>query len=633
MSCNTCKMCKSADERLESFIASKGVETSFHRTEEQKVKCGFGLQGVCCRLCANGPCRVTPKSPRGICGADADTIVARNFLRAVASGAACYLHVVENTARNLKHLGETKGNIKGINALNNLAYEFGITEEDNHKKCIEVANKVLNDLYKPRYEKMELVEKVAYAPRVEKWKELGIMPGGAKSEVFDAIVKSSTNLNSDPVDMLVNCLNLGISTGLYGLTLTNLLNDVMLGEPVIRMDPVGFNVIDKDYINIMITGHQHSTFSHFQDRLKDSDVVEIAKSVGAKGFRLVGCTCVGQDLQLRGEHYQEIFAGHAGNNFTSEAVLSTGAIDMVLSEFNCTIPGLEPIADEYKVKMVCLDDVAKKSNAEFVEFDRDNIETITENLIAKAVEAYKERRNIVEIDIPSDHGYEQSLTGISEKNLKDFLGDSWQPLINLIAEGKIKGIAAVVGCSNMTAGGHDINTVELTKELIKKDILVLSAGCSTGGLENVGLMSPGAEELAGENLKEVCKSLGIPPVLNFGPCLAIGRLEIVATELARELNIDLPQLPLVLSAPQWLEEQALADGAFGLALGLPLHLALPPFITGGKLVTEVLTEKLKDLTGGHVIVNPDPVSSANQLEEIIIDRRQKLGLKEVESYA
>lgn len=633
MSCNTCKMCKSADERLESFIASKGVETSFHRTEEQKVKCGFGLQGVCCRLCANGPCRVTPKSPRGICGADADTIVARNFLRAVASGAACYLHVVENTARNLKHLGETKGNIKGINALNNLAYEFGITEEDNHKKCIEVANKVLNDLYKPRYEKMELVEKVAYAPRVEKWKELGIMPGGAKSEVFDAIVKSSTNLNSDPVDMLVNCLNLGISTGLYGLTLTNLLNDVMLGEPVIRMAPVGFNVIDKDYINIMITGHQHSTFSHFQDRLKDSDVVEIAKSVGAKGFRLVGCTCVGQDLQLRGEHYQEIFAGHAGNNFTSEAVLSTGAIDMVLSEFNCTIPGLEPIADEYKVKMVCLDDVAKKSNAEFVEFDRDNIETITENLIAKAVEAYKERRNIVEIDIPSDHGYEQSLTGISEKNLKDFLGDSWQPLINLIAEGKIKGIAAVVGCSNMTAGGHDINTVELTKELIKKDILVLSAGCSTGGLENVGLMSPGAEELAGENLKEVCKSLGIPPVLNFGPCLAIGRLEIVATELARELNIDLPQLPLVLSAPQWLEEQALADGAFGLALGLPLHLALPPFITGGKLVTEVLTEKLKDLTGGHVIVNPDPVSSANELEEIIIDRRQKLGLKEVESYA
>lgn len=633
MSLKTCSMCESADKRLEEYVSTLDVETAFHRAEDQKIKCGYGLQGVCCRLCSNGPCRVTPQSPRGVCGADADTIVARNFLRAVAAGSACYLHVVENTARNLKHVGETKGVIKSEASLDHLAEKFGVNATDKYQKCVEVADKVINDLYKPRFEKMELVEKVAYAPRVKKWKELGIMPGGAKSEVFDAIVKSSTNLNSDPVDMLLNCLNLGISTGLYGLTLTNLLNDVMLGDPVIRNAPVGFNVIDEDYINIMITGHQHSTFSHFQDRLKDEDVVALAKANGAKGFRLVGCTCVGQDLQLRGEHYQEVFAGHAGNNFTSEAVLATGAIDIVLSEFNCTIPGLEPIADKYKVKMVCLDDVAKKANAEYIELDRDKFDEISDNLIEKALSSYNERRGTVKIDIPKDHGYDQSLTGISEKNLKEFLGDSWQPLINLLAEGKIKGIAAVVGCSSMTAGGHDINTVGLTKELIKKDILVLSAGCSTGGLENVGLMSPGAEELAGDNLKEVCKALGIPPVLNFGPCLAIGRLEIVATELAAELGIDLPQLPLVLSAPQWLEEQALADGAFGLALGLPLHLALPPFITGGKLVTEILTEKMKDLTGGQVIVDSDPKSSADKLEEIIVDRREKLGLKDVVSYA
>ena len=618
---------------LESFVASKEFETAFHRTEDQKQKCGFGLQGVCCRLCANGPCRITSKSPRGICGADADTIVARNFLRAVASGSACYIHVVENTALNLKHIGETKGLIKSQKALDYLADKLEIDESDKYEKCIKVANAVLDDLYKPRHEKMELVDKIAYEPRIKKWKELGIMPGGAKSEVFDGIVKSSTNLNSDPVDMLMNCLNLGISTGLYGLTLTNLINDIMLGDPVIRMAPVGFRVIDEDYINIMITGHQHSTFSSFQEKLTQPEVVNLAKNAGAKGFRLVGCTCVGQDLQLRGEHYQDIFAGHAGNNFTSEAVLSTGAIDMVVSEFNCTIPGLEPIADKLNVKMICLDDVAKKKNAEYIYLDRNKYDEIDMKLINEALESYKSRRSQVQIDIPKDHGYEKSLTGVSEKNLKEFLGDSWKPLVDLIANGTIKGVAAIVGCSNMTAGGHDVNTVELTKELIKRDILVLSAGCSTGGLENVGLMSPGAEELAGDNLKTVCKTLGIPPVLNFGPCLAIGRLEIVATELAEYLGIDLPQLPLVLSAPQWLEEQALADGAFGLALGLPLHLALPPFITGSKVVTEVLTESLKNITGGHVIVNPDPKSSADQLEEIIIDRRQKLGLKEVEIYA
>lgn len=614
-------------------MASKEFETAFHRTEDQKQKCGFGLQGVCCRLCANGPCRITSKSPRGICGADADTIVARNFLRAVASGSACYIHVVENTALNLKHIGETKGLIKSQKSLDYLADKLGIDESDKYEKCIKVANAVLDDLYKPRYEKMELVDKIAYEPRVKKWKELGIIPGGAKSEVFDGVVKSSTNLNSDPVDMLMNCLSLGISTGLYGLTLTNLINDIMLGDPVIRMAPVGFRVIDEDYINIMITGHQHSTFSSFQEKLTQPEVVNLAKNAGAKGFRLVGCTCVGQDLQLRGEHYQDIFAGHAGNNFTSEAVLSTGAIDMVVSEFNCTIPGLEPIADKLNVKMICLDDVAKKKNAEYIYLDRNKYDEIDMKLINEALESYKSRRSQVQIDIPKDHGYEESLTGVSEKNLKEFLGDSWKPLVDLIANGTIKGVAAIVGCSNMTAGGHDVNTVELTKELIKRDILVLSAGCSTGGLENVGLMSPGAEELAGDNLKTVCKTLGIPPVLNFGPCLAIGRLEIVATELAEYLGIDLPQLPLVLSAPQWLEEQALADGAFGLALGLPLHLALPPFITGSKVVTEVLTESLKDITGGHVIVNQDPKSSADQLEEIIIDRRQKLGLKEVEIYA
>ena len=470
MECNSCRMCKSADKRLEKFVASKEFDTAFHRTETQKQKCGFGLQGVCCRLCSNGPCRVTPKSPKGICGADADTIVGRNFLRAVAAGSACYIHVVENTALNLKHVGETKDIIKSERALNHLAQKLGIEDDDKYEKCIKVADAVLNDLYKPRFTKMELVEKIGYEPRVKKWKELGIMPGGAKSEVFDGIVKSSTNLNSDPVDMLMNCLTLGISTGLYGLTLTNLINDIMLGDPVIRMAPVGFRVIDEDYINIMITGHQHSTFTSFQEKLKEPEIVELAKSVGAKGFRLVGCTCVGQDLQLRGQHYQEIFAGHAGNNFTSEAVLSTGAIDMVVSEFNCTIPGLEPIADKLKVKMICLDDVAKKKNAEYIYLDRDKYDEIDRKLINEAIKSYKIRRGEVEIDIPKDHGYDKSLTGVSEKNLKEFLGGNWKPLIDLIADGTIKGVVGVVGCSNMTAGGHDVHTVELVKDRLNSKL-------------------------------------------------------------------------------------------------------------------------------------------------------------------
>jgi len=624
--CAGCITCKSADKVLEHFIAKLPLETSHHRVESQKLKCGFGLQGVCCRLCANGPCRITPNAQRGVCGASSDVIVVRSFLRAVASGSGCYIHVVENAARNLRDTALVKGELKGLKTLDRLCDLFGIVEVDIYGKAVRVADAVLSDIYRPDFEKMQLVEKLAYVPRFKVWQKLGILPGGAKSEVFKGVVKSSTNLNSDPVDMLVDCLRLGVSTGLYGLLLTNLLNDVLLGEPKIRVAPVGLRVIDSDFINIMITGHQHTLFAYLQKRLVEPDVVKLANAVGAKGFRLVGCTCVGQDLQLRGAHYAGLFEGHAGNNFTSEAILATGAVDVVLSEFNCTLPGIESICESLRIKQICLDSVAKKANAEIKEFVFAEKERISNEIINETLEAYKVRRKNVPLNLLKDHGNDNTLTGVSEVSLKEFLGGSWTPLVELIVSGKIKGIAAVVGCSNLQSGGHDVLTVELTKELIAKDILVLTAGCSSGGIENCGLMTPQAADLAGPKLKAVCQNLGIPPVLNFGPCLAIGRLETVAVELAKTLNIDLPQLPLVLSAPQWLEEQALADGAFGLALGLPLHLGLPPFITGSKIAVKVLTEDMKQLTGGHVIINADAKETANILENIIIEKRKALNI-------
>jgi carbon-monoxide dehydrogenase catalytic subunit len=551
-------------------------------------------------------------------------MVTRNLLRAVAAGSGCYIHVVENTALNLKNTALEKGTLKGLGALERLCKTFGVGGRDNHEKALNVANAVLSDLYRPEYEKMALVEKLAYPPRFKAWQELGILPGGAKSEVFKAVVKCSTNLNSDPVNMLLDCLKLGISTGIYGLTLTNLLNDVLLGEPEIRMAPVGLRVIDPDFINIMITGHQHTMFVHLQERLIAPDVVAKARAVGAKGFKLVGCTCVGQDLQLRGAHYTEIFDGHAGNNYTSEAILATGAIDAVLSEFNCTLPGIETVCDALNIKQICIDDVAKKANAELKPFVFADRAGQSEEIIDEIIAAYKERRSTVKLNLLPDHGYGNTLTGVSEVSLKKFLGDSWKPLIDLIVSGDIKGVAGVVGCSSLVAGGHDVLTVGLVKELIARDIIVLTAGCSSGGIENCGLMTPEAAELAGPKLKAVCKKLGIPPALNFGPCLAIGRLEIVATELAEAIGIDIPQLPLVLSAAQWLEEQALADGCFGLALGLPLHLGLPPFVTGSSVATQVLTQDMKTLTGGQVIINADATESADILEKIILEKRSAL---------
>ncbi len=619
--------CGSADSCLACYLDERSdVNTAFDRMEEQKLKCGYGELGVCCRLCSNGPCRVTPDSPKGVCGATADTMVARGLLRAVSAGAACYLHVVESTARRLKAIGDGTSPItlRAEDALDELAVILGVTGGSVAERAVNVADAILDDLYKARFDQMALVEKLSLPQRVDCWRELGLLPGGAKSEVFDAIVKTSTNLNTDAVDQLLHCLKLGICTGLYGLNLTNLLNDVIMGEPEIRVASTGFSVVDPDYVNIGVIGHSHSVYAGLVQFLESDEGQAAGRAKGAKGVKIVGLTCVGQDMQLRaGASGTSVFAGQAGNNFTQEALIATGGIDLITTEFNCTLSGIEPIAQRTKTKLVCLDDVAKQSTSDLLPDTLGQELELARQVVTIAADQYELRRGDVPINIPT-HGYDDVVTGVSEKSLVALLGGTLQPVIDLIANGTIKGVAGILGCSNLAAGGHDVTTVALTRELIERDILVLSAGCTTGGLSNTGFCSPSAKDWAGPGLKAVCEKLGIPPVLNFGPCLAIGRIEIVVNELAKAMGLDIPQLPVVISAPQWLEEQALADGCFGLALGLTLHLAQPPQILGSPLVTQVLTQDLTGLTGGRVIVEPDAKAAADALEQVIQDKLDAL---------
>ncbi len=621
--------CASADSCFSSFLDRKSdINTALNRMEEQKLKCGYGEMGVCCRLCSNGPCRITPDSPKGVCGATADSIVARNFLRAVAAGSACYLHVAESTASRLKSIAEGRSPLplRSMTSVENLAKKLGISGDSINAKAAGIAEAVLKDLYQPRNQKMQLVENLAIGQRTDLWKKLGIYPGGAKSEVFDAIIKTSTNLNTDPVDQLMHCLNLGISTGLYGLTLTNLMNDVIMGEPEIRIASTGFKVANPDYVNIAVSGHSHSVFAGLINLLESDKGQKIGIAAGAKGIRIVGLTCVGQDMQLRAAAAgaESVFSGQAGNNFTQEGLLATGAIDMVVSEFNCTLSGIEPIAERFKIRLICLDDVCKQSSAELIKDEHGNESALAEQICHMAADQYKIRRSAIQIDIP-EHGYDDVVTGVSENSLIKLLGGTLQPVMDLLKNGTIKGIAGVLGCSNLAAGGHDITTVRLTEELIKRDILVLSAGCTTGGLANVGLCSCSASAKAGPGLRAVCEKLNIPPVLNFGPCLAIGRIELVVTELAKAMNLDIPQLPVVISAPQWLEEQALADGCFGLALGLTLHLAQAPAVTGSPMICDILTSKLTGITGGRLIIEPDAEKAAQQMADAIAEKMAKLG--------
>ncbi|SDY23340.1 anaerobic carbon-monoxide dehydrogenase catalytic subunit [Eubacterium barkeri] len=627
MGVTQCEMCRNADGCLEQFLGESGRRVSHHRMVDQEVKCGFGLAGVCCKLCSNGPCRISKNRPYGVCGADADTIVMRNFLRSVAAGSGCYIHVVENAAKRLKEAVQAGRTLKGPETLHRLCGQLGISAAEDGDAALILAETILTDLRRPYDEQMVVLEKLATPLRLTKWRELGILPGGGKDEIFNALVKTSTNLNSDPVDMAMQCLRLGISTGLYGLVLTNLLNDIILGEPELGFEATGLGIIDPDCVNIMITGHQQAMFGDLIQQLEQPEIQAKAAMVGAKAIKIVGCTCVGQDLQLRHNHCGTAFSGHAGNNYTSEAVLLTGCVDVVVSEFNCTLPGIEPICTDLDIPMLCLDDVAKKAGARGLHYSEASREAITMEILSTAIVAYAKRvGDQKRINPMAGHGAQDVITGVTDLTLKKALGGSWQPVLDAIVAGQIKGVAAVVGCSNLRAGGHDVFTIELTKRLIASDILVLSAGCTSGGLANSGLMSPAASTQAGPGLKAVCEALGVPPVLNFGPCLAIGRIEMVAGELAAALGVDLPQLPVVVSAPQWLEEQALADGAFALTLGFPLHLGLAPFVTGSDTAVTLFTETMKDLTGGYLFIDEDVDSTAAAFEAIIAEKRKGLGL-------
>lgn len=588
----------------------------FERFLAQSTKCRFGSTGVCCRLCANGPCRVTEKAPHGVCGADRDVIVSKNFLRAVTAGSACYLHIVENSAEALKRSDGINGD-----ALRRLAARLQVDGAGERELTVRISEAVFRDLYSPRHEKMKLTRHLAPRKEYSRWASLQLLPGGAKAEVFDALVKTSTNLSSNPLDLLLSALRLGIATGYYGLCLTNAINDALLGEPVPRFVPCGIGTINPRTLNVAITGHQQAVSVAGLDRLIELGLRDEAQKAGAEGVSVIGLTCVGQDMQSRTLEGNAVFSGHSGDNFTAVAVMYTGMVDLLLSDFNCTIAELDEIAREEGIPEVCVDDVAMLPHATVLDLNEPNDRELRE-AIALAVEHFRKRKGR-EATLPDSTS--TTITGLTENNIASVIGGSLEPLLNLIKEGNIRGIAGVVGCSNLI-DGHGFLTESLTRELIKRDILVLSAGCTLGVLANCGFMSLEASSKAGENLGGVCCRLGIPPVLNFGPCLGIGRIEEVVGMCAEALDVSVAELPVAVSAPEWLEEQALADGAFALALGLSLHLGSPPPITASPLVVDVLTNKMMDLTGGTVYIDSDAKSSAEWMVETIESKRRDLGI-------
>jgi len=627
-----CSSCPSAGECVSAHASinemykvtqEKGISTVFDRYKAQQPQCQFGMQGVCCQLCSHGPCRISPKAPMGICGATADTIVARNFLRLELHGVAAYAHHLEEIARTIKATaeGKTPYKIQDEVKLREVAGAIGLdTSKDTNALAIDLANAVLNELRKGTDEPLALVETFAPATRKEVWQKLGVIPGGVHSEIRDGLTKSMTNITSDPIDLLLTAVRLAIATGYMGLVGTITLQDILLGTPGISQSEADLGVIDPDTVNIVAHGHVPLVATAVLDAIKDPELQKLAKAAGAKGIKLYGSMCTGEELMQRG-NTNGGYGGQLGNWINQEFMIATGAIDLVMMDMNCSIPGIKAAADKFHTKLVSVSHILRMAGVENVDYKPEKVAQQAKELVKTAIETYKLRGQ--EVHIPKNKS--RAIAGFSVESILGALGGSLDPLLDAVKNGAIKGIVAVVGCTN-NRNGHDTRGIELTKELIKRDILVINSGCMSSATQFAGLMKPEAAELAGEGLKSVCKALGIPPALNFGSCVDIGRIGVAVTAIANALGVDPSQLPVAASAPEYLEQKAVADGVFAVAFGLLTHIGPVPPVTGSPLVTKVLTEDIEGLTGGKVLVEEDPVKAAEAIAAHIEKKRKGLGI-------
>jgi carbon-monoxide dehydrogenase catalytic subunit len=625
------RTCTSAHESIqEMHLRAKelGIRTTFDRYQDQLPQCGFGMEGVCCQLCSHGPCRITPKAPRAICGATADTIAARNMLRLACHGLSAYCHQLEEAINTLRATaqGKTPYKIRAVEKLKDMASLFGLDKDkDINALAVELADAVTYELRKGTNEPLKLVELLAPQGRLEKWRKLGIMPGGPLSEIRDAMTMTMSNINTDYVSLLLTTMKLSIATGYMGLMATTNLQDIVLGNPSIGVTEADLGVLDTETVNIVAHGHVPYVGAAVLLEIADNEVLQAeAASAGAKGIKLYGSMDTGQELLQRLNDAGKGYAGQLGNWLTQELMVATGAVDLVMMDLNCSIPGLKLAADKFHTKIVSVSHVIRMEGVDTnIDYVPEKVKEQAVELIRMGIAAYKNRGTVNAVHIPKQKS--SVVAGVGIESLLSVLGGSLTPLLDVIKSGAIKGIAAIVGCTN-NRNGHDSSSLKLIKELLKKDILVITSGCVSSGAQIEGLQTLEAAENVGENLKGICKALGIPPVLNFGSCIDIGRICLAVTAIANALGVDSSDLPVAASAPEYLEQKAVSDGFFAVTFGLFTHLGPIPPVGGAPNVVRILTQDVETLVGGKVSVEQDMSKAADIIEEHIIRKRIALGI-------
>nr|WP_207716092.1 anaerobic carbon-monoxide dehydrogenase catalytic subunit [Clostridium beijerinckii] len=621
----------SVEEMVKRIRADKLSNVFDRYASQEKIRCSFCLKGVSCQLCSNGPCRINEKGgqEKGVCGIDPNAMAMRNFLLKNIMGAGTYSHHAYEAFRTLKATGEGKTPFKitDVDKLKWMCEKVGInTNQEVNKMAIDLAV-LLEDQQKIDAEdKNVMVEAFAPKKRKEIWKKLAIYPAGTVHEEQNCVASCLTNVDGSHVSLAMKALRLGIAT-IYNTQIgLEMVQDILFGTPTPHEVNMDLGIMDPDYVNVVFNGHQPWPGVATILKARTKEVQDMAKAAGAKGLRIVGSIETGQELLQRFE-MDEVFVGHMGNWLTIEPLLATGTVDVFAMEENCSPPAIDMYAEKYQVTLVSVSTIIDLPGIEHkIPYEPSEVDKMADKLIELAIENFKKRKERkIEPLVPKKT--QKAIAGFSTEAVLGALGNKLDPLVEVIAAGKIKGVVALANCSTLRNGPQDSMTINLTKELIKRDILVVSGGCGNHALEVAGLCTvEAANEMAGEGLKEVCNLLKIPPVLSFGTCTDTGRISMLVTALADHLDVDVADLPIAVTAPEWMEQKATIDGIFALAYGTYTHLSPTPFMTGAPQLVELLTEKAKDVTGGKIALGDNPVEVAENIEAHIIAKRKSMGL-------
>ena len=598
----------------------------FDRFEAQGNRCPFCSQGIRCALCSNGPCRIKKGADRGVCGIDADGMAMRNMLLRNILGSSTYAYHANEVFKTLKATGEGKApfEIKDAEKLKSVAQQVGLDASKPIKElAVALADFFLEEFHRDQSIPSKLVEIFAPEKRKALWRKLGIFPGGLLHEIMVATSSCLTNVDSDYVSLALKAMRMGLATSYIAQLALEIGQDILFGTGTPHEVEVDLAVIDPDFVNILPHGHEPFLGAHLIELAQTPEVQTMAKEVGAKGLHVIASIETGQELVARYPK-TDTFVGLTGNWLNEEMVLATGAVDLLAADMNCSVPTLCMYAEKYNNTVVPVSQlIGIRGCKERVDYKPEMAKEQALELIKLACENFKRRKG-KETYVPAQK--QTAIVGFTIESILAALGGTLDPLLEVIKEGKIKGVVGLVSCTTLKNGGQDVVTIDVAKELIKRDILVLSMGCGNGGVQVGGLTNLEARKFAGENLRAVCENLGLPPVLSFGTCTDTGRAMHLVSLIANALNVDVPDLPVAATAPEWMEQKATIDAIIAIAFGLYTHLSPTPPITGGPNLVKLLTEDLESITGGKLVWEDDPVKAVDGIEQHILEKRKKLGI-------